>query len=109
MTDQQADKKDTVVDIDPSQPSGDRRESPSHIFGEMRHSPEQIKDLFRNGTYPYKTKIRKSSYEKHKEELQVELLKVQNWVKQTGQRSSLFSRAAMRPARVARSSASWSI
>ena len=61
MTDQQADKKDTVVDIDPSQPSGDRRESPSHIFGEMRHSPEQIKDLFRNGTYPYKTKIRKRS------------------------------------------------
>jgi polyphosphate kinase 2 len=86
MTDQQADKKDTVVDIDPSQPSGDRRESPSHIFGEMRHSPEQIKDLFRNGTYPYKTKIRKSSYEKHKEELQVELLKVQSWVKETGQR-----------------------
>jgi len=86
MTDQQADKKDTVVDIDPSQPSGDRAESPSHIFGEMRHSPEQIKDLFRNGTYPYKTKIRKSSYEKHKEELQVELLKVQSWVKETGQR-----------------------
>ena len=86
MTDQQADKKDTVVDIDPSQPSGDRRESPSHIFGEMRHSPEQIKVLFRNGTYPYKTKIRKSSYEKHKEELQVELLKVQSWVKETGQR-----------------------
>jgi polyphosphate kinase 2 len=86
MTDQQTDKKDTVVDIDPSQPSGDRRESPSHIFGEMRHSPEQIKDLFRNGTYPYKTKIRKSSYEKHKEELQVELLKVQSWVKETGQR-----------------------
>jgi len=86
MTDQQADKKDTVVDIDPSQPSGDRRESPSHIFGEMRHSPEQIKELFRSGTYPYKTKIRRSSYEKHKEELQVELLKVQSWVKETGQR-----------------------
>ena len=86
MTDQQANKKDTVVDIDPSQPSGDRKESPSHIFGEMRHSPEQIEDLFRNGTYPYKTKIRRNSYEKHKEELQVELLKVQSWVKETGQR-----------------------
>ena len=86
MTDQPADKKDTVVDIDSSQPPGDRRDTPSHIFGEMRHSPEQIKELFRNGTYPYKTKIRKNSYEKHKEELQVELLKVQSWVKQTGQR-----------------------
>lgn len=59
---------------------------PSHIFGELRHSPAQIRDLFRNGTYPYKTKIRTADYERHKKELQVELLKVQNWVKQTGQR-----------------------
>jgi polyphosphate kinase 2 len=60
--------------------------NPSHLFGEIRHSPEQIKDLFRNGTYPYKTKIKTAVYDLHKEELQVELLKVQNWVKQTGQR-----------------------
>ena len=64
---------------------------PSHIFGEMRHSPEQIRDLFRNGKYPYKTKVKTAVYEQHKKELQVELLKVQNWVKQTGQRIvSLF-------------------
>ena len=60
--------------------------NPSHIFSEMRHSPDQIRDLFRNGTYPYKTRIKTAVYEQHKEELQVELLKVQNWVKQTGQR-----------------------
>ena len=59
---------------------------PSHLFGELRHSPEQIRDLFRSGKFPYKTRIKASAYEKHKEELQVELLKVQNWVKQTGQR-----------------------
>ena len=63
-----------------------KSDNPSHIFGEMRHSPEQIRDLFRNGTYPYKTKIKNTAYELHKKELQVELLKVQNWVKQTGQR-----------------------
>ena len=61
-------------------------ENPSHIFGEMRQSPEQIRELFRNGTYPYKTKIKTAAYERHKKELQVELLKVQNWVKQSGQR-----------------------
>ena len=55
-------------------------DNPSHIFGEMRQSPEQIRDLFRNGTYPYKTKIKTAAYERHKKELQVELLKVQNWV-----------------------------
>ena len=62
------------------------QEHPSHIFGEMRHDPERIRDLFREGKYPYKSRIRTAVYERHKEELQVELLKVQNWVKQTGQR-----------------------
>ena len=61
-------------------------EHPSHIFSELRHSPDQIRDLFRKGTYPYKTRIKTRVYEQHKKELQVELLKVQNWVKQTGQR-----------------------
>jgi polyphosphate kinase 2 len=60
--------------------------SPAHIYGEMRHSPEKIKELFRTGEYPYRTKIRRGAYELHKRELQVELLKVQNWVKMTGQR-----------------------
>jgi polyphosphate kinase 2 len=85
MTEEKAGQADTVVDM--TQPKEDiEKSSPSHIFGEMRHSPEKIKDLFRNGKYPYKTKIRKGAYEKHKEELQVELLKVQSWVKETGQR-----------------------
>ena len=64
--------------------------SPAHLFAELRHSPEEIRDLFRRGKYPYKTKIKKSAYEEQKEELQVELLKVQNWVKQTGQRIVVF-------------------
>ena len=87
MTEKEAGQADTVVDIAKPQAKQDIDTSaPSHIFGEMRHSPEQIKDLFRHGKYPYKTKIRKAAYEKHKEELQVELLKVQSWVKETGQR-----------------------
>ena len=65
-------------------------ESPSHIFGEMRHDPEKIRELFSSGIYPYKTRIRKAVYEQHKQELQVELLKVQNWVKTTGQKIVVF-------------------
>ena len=60
--------------------------SPAHRFSEMRHSPEKIRELFRTGQYPYKTRMRTGVYEQHKKELQVELLKVQNWVKMTGQR-----------------------
>lgn len=65
-------------------------DSASRVFSEMRHSPEMIRELFRTGKYPYKKKIRKAVYEKHKQELQVELLKVQNWVKQTGQKIVLM-------------------
>ncbi|MBT3992067.1 MAG: polyphosphate kinase 2 [Rhodospirillaceae bacterium] len=36
--------------------------------------------------YPYKRRLRRSNYEARKQELQIELLKVQNWVKDTGQR-----------------------
>ncbi len=64
--------------------------SASHLFSEMRHSPEQIRDLFRKGQYPYKNRIKRPVYERHKEELQVELLKVQNWVKMTGQKMVLI-------------------
>ncbi|MET0085922.1 MAG: polyphosphate kinase 2 [Sedimenticola sp.] len=36
--------------------------------------------------YPYKTKIARTEYEAIKYELQIELLKMQNWVKETGQK-----------------------
>ena len=60
--------------------------SPAHVFGQMRHSPEKIRELFRTGQYPYKNRIRRAVYDQHKSVLQVELLKVQNWVKLTGQK-----------------------
>jgi polyphosphate kinase 2 len=69
-----------------SHPFDALNDSASHQFAEMRHDPEKITDLFRSGKYPYTNKIKKGAYEKHLEELQVELLKVQSWVKQTGQR-----------------------
>jgi polyphosphate kinase 2 len=91
MTDSKQGQPKTVVSMSKSDTdTDDRMESPAHIFGTMRHDPEQVKELFRNGTYPYKTKIRKAAYERHKEELQVELLKVQSWVKETGQRIVLI-------------------
>jgi polyphosphate kinase 2 len=72
------------VSTEPETSSGG--DSASRMFSEMRHSPEMIRELFRTGKYPYKKKIKKAVYEKHKQELQVELLKVQNWVRQTGQK-----------------------
>ena len=41
---------------------------------------------WRNGGYPYKNLLTRRNYERHKYRLQVELLKLQAWVKETGQR-----------------------
>jgi len=55
-------------------------------LSEIRQDPERVRELFREGKYPYKTRVKVAAYEAHKQELQVELLKVQHWVKETGQR-----------------------
>lgn len=36
--------------------------------------------------YPYRVRMRRAEYERLKQELQIELLKVQSWVKETGQK-----------------------
>ena len=41
---------------------------------------------FENGMYPYEDRVKKSDYEKEKALLQVELLKVQRWVKESGKK-----------------------
>jgi polyphosphate kinase 2 len=46
----------------------------------------ELADDWRGGGYPYKHLMSRRSYERRKYELQVELLKLQAWVKETGQR-----------------------
>ncbi len=41
-------------------------------------------------SYPYRTRMRRKEYEAEKKKLQIELLKVQSWVKETGQRIVLL-------------------
>ncbi|MCB1876274.1 MAG: polyphosphate kinase 2 [Chromatiales bacterium] len=41
---------------------------------------------FENSEYPYKDKMGRNEYEKLKAELQIELLKMQNWVRESGER-----------------------
>jgi polyphosphate kinase len=45
---------------------------------------------WREGGYPYKNLLSRRTYEKQKYRLQVELLKLQAWVKQTGQRAVIL-------------------
>ncbi|MFT5797321.1 MAG: polyphosphate kinase 2 (PPK2 family) [Candidatus Azotimanducaceae bacterium] len=45
---------------------------------------------FEHGDYPYAESFKRSVYEKDKPALQVELLKVQHWVQETGQKLVMF-------------------
>ncbi|MDO4637582.1 MAG: polyphosphate kinase 2 [Lautropia sp.] len=59
----------------------------SHKARHAKINPdEELADGWREGSYPYKNLMRRSTYEKEKFRLQVELLKLQAWAKETGQR-----------------------
>ncbi|MGD9783323.1 MAG: polyphosphate kinase 2 [Hyphomicrobiaceae bacterium] len=62
------------------------RISAAHRIAEMRHNPEAIRHAFESGEYPYATKMRTKEYEEHLTDLQTELLKIQAWVKETGEK-----------------------
>ena len=51
---------------------------------------EVLNPDWRDGGYPYRNLMRRSTYEEEKFRLQVELLKLQAWVKDTGQRVVLL-------------------
>ena len=53
-------------------------------------SPEKIRQAFESGKYPYGRKMARKAYEAEKAQLQAELLKVQLWAQETGQRFVLL-------------------
>jgi polyphosphate kinase 2 len=61
-------------------------ESDSTALGKTIKPDEELSDDWRTGGYPYKNLLSRKRYESQKYKLQVELLKLQNWAKETGQR-----------------------
>jgi polyphosphate kinase 2 len=51
-----------------------------------RQADRELADNWQEGGYPYKNLLSRKSYERQKYRLQVELLKLQAWVKESGQR-----------------------
>jgi len=58
----------------------------SAFIKKIRKDPNAIENLFKEGNYPYTDRIDRGTYINEKSKLQIELLKVQNWVKMTGQK-----------------------
>ncbi|WP_292973953.1 polyphosphate kinase 2 [Novosphingobium sp.] len=54
--------------------------------GKPRKTSDELADDWRRGGYPYKFKMLRKDYEREKFILQTELLKLQQWAKETGQR-----------------------
>ena len=65
--------------------SGETRPGPLNT-SEIRKDDAAIAQLFEQGVYPYKTRMRRLAYEREKALLQVELLKAQRWIEDTGQK-----------------------
>ncbi len=53
-------------------------------------SPEEVRRAFESGRYPYPRKLGRRQYEAEKAKLQAELLKVQLWAQDTGQKFVLL-------------------
>ncbi len=71
----------------------DARKTPLHAnaaMPDLGFDQDAKRRVFEDGEYPYKKKIDRASYEKQKAELQIELLKVQEWVKTTDQKIVLL-------------------
>jgi polyphosphate kinase len=60
---------------------------PAHVeVASLRHDQDAIRHAFETGSYPYTRKISERLYMEHMLPLQAELLKAQNWVKETGEK-----------------------
>ncbi|GGY06148.1 polyphosphate kinase 2 [Paludibacterium paludis] len=57
-----------------------------HVANAPRGTSEDSTTAPLPASYPYRSRLRRPDYERMKAPLQIELLKVQNWVKETGQR-----------------------
>ncbi|HEY0844687.1 MAG TPA: polyphosphate kinase 2 [Noviherbaspirillum sp.] len=63
-----------------------REEGRQSRVAQRSHPDHELNDDWENASYPYKYRLSLRAYEAQKRLLQVELLKLQAWVKETGQR-----------------------
>ncbi len=66
----------------------DSQSSNGHLPVDMLNDVVELprEELFAQGVFPYTEKLKRKEYERLKAELQIELVKMQYWVRETGQR-----------------------
>ena len=73
-----------LIQTKPNSPLFKREAIPNNVLQELSDNAALPQ------SYPYKKRMRREEYEKEKALLQIELLKVQNWVKDTGKKIVLL-------------------
>jgi len=66
--------------------TGDKIETPHRQRHISRHDADAIRRAFETGEFPYHSRLGNGIYLEQMAKLQIELLKAQNWVKDTGQK-----------------------
>jgi polyphosphate kinase 2 len=64
----------------------ERTERPLGVETRARRDPDAIRRAFETGDYPYSTKVKEKAYLERMLPLQAEMLKAQNWIKETGEK-----------------------
>jgi polyphosphate kinase 2 len=67
-----------------------RNRAPQELVSESEMQAMPKRRIFSNANYPYAEKMGREEYEEEKQKLQIELLKMQGWVKESGQRIVLL-------------------
>ena len=75
-----------VVDHVPGSPPAVEDDGGPRDSGVLSRDRDVVRRLFETGEYPYERKLSRKIYEREKATLQVELLKVQDWVKATNRK-----------------------
>ena len=70
--------------------NGTMPKSPEPVAANPVVTPDSIRRAFESGDYPYADRMSRSEYEATKAKLQAELLKVQLWAQETGQKFVLL-------------------
>ena len=70
----------------PKLEKAERLEKPLGVETRARRDPDAMRRAFETGDYPYSTKVKEKAYIERMLPLQAELLKAQNWIKETGEK-----------------------
>lgn len=79
-------KKATAEANSPTKPSAPMAGQTDTLKSAKTPSAEEVRRAFESGEYPYDKKLSRRTYEAQKAKIQAELLKVQLWAQETGQK-----------------------